>query len=67
MRPLNRNLKHTETQEHFGGGAGGNGLLGVVAVVLPFMVIVYKGRHRADLNSVSVIGRVFKQTIIRVE
>lgn len=31
------------------------------------MVIVYEGGHGADLNGVGVIGRVFKQTIIRVE
>lgn len=33
----------------------------------PFMVVVHKGRHGAYLDSVSVIGRVFKQAIVRVE
>lgn len=33
----------------------------------PFMVIVHEGGHGADLDRVGVIGRVLKQTIIRVE
>lgn len=33
----------------------------------PFVVIVHEGRHGADLDSVGVVGRVLKQTIIRVE
>lgn len=31
------------------------------------MVIVYEGGHGTDLDGVGVVGRVFKQTIIRVE
>lgn len=31
------------------------------------MVIVYEGGHGADLDGVGVVGRVLKQTIIRVE
>ena len=33
----------------------------------PFMVIVYKSGHGADLDGVGVVGRVLKQTIIRVK
>lgn len=35
--------------------------------ILPFMMIVYEGRHGADLNRVGVVGRIFKQTIIWVK
>lgn len=33
----------------------------------PFMVVVHKGRHGADLDGVRVVGRVFKQAVVRVE
>lgn len=33
----------------------------------PFVVIVHEGGHGADLHGVGVVGRVLKQTIIRVE
>ncbi len=33
----------------------------------PFVMVVYEGGHGADLDGVGVVGRVLKQTIIRVE
>lgn len=33
----------------------------------PFMVVVHKGRHGADLDRVRVVGWVFKQAVVRVE
>lgn len=33
----------------------------------PFMVVVHKGRHGADLDGVRVIGWIFKQAVVRVE
>lgn len=33
----------------------------------PFMVVVYEGRHGADLDGVRVIGWVFKQAVVWVE
>lgn len=31
------------------------------------MVVVHKGRHGADLDSVRVVGGVFKEAVVRVE
>lgn len=31
------------------------------------MVIIYEGRHGADLDGVGVVGRIFKKTIVGVE
>lgn len=68
IRPLNRNLKHIEapvSTEKIGD------CIKLAADsehhLLPFVVIVYKCRHGADLDRVRVIGRVLKQTIVRVE
>lgn len=36
-------------------------------VDLPFMVVVYEGRHGADLDGVRVIGWILKQAVVRVE
>ena len=36
-------------------------------VYSPFMSILHEGRHWANLNSVGVIGRIFKQAIIWIE
>lgn len=33
----------------------------------PFVVVVHKGRHGADLDSVRVVGWIFKQAIVGVE
>ena len=33
----------------------------------PLVVVVYKGRHGADLHCVRVIGWIFKQAVVRVE
>lgn len=34
---------------------------------LPFEIIFYKRRHGADLDCVSVICRILKESIVRVE
>lgn len=33
----------------------------------PFVMVVYKGGHGADLDSVRVVGWIFKQPVVRVE
>ena len=33
----------------------------------PFMMVVHKGRHGANLDGVRVVGRIFKQAVVRVE
>lgn len=33
----------------------------------PFMVVVYKCRHGTNLDSVGVVGWIFKQAVVRVE
>ena len=40
---------------------------GKQTIDLPFMVVVYEGRHGADLDGVRVIGWIFKQAVVRVE
>lgn len=40
---------------------------GSVSSSSPFMVVVHKGRHGADLDRVRVVGGVFKQAVVRVE
>ena len=37
------------------------------AVSSPFQLVLHEGWHGADLHGVGVVGRVLKQTIIRVE
>lgn len=36
-------------------------------MLLPFQVIFNKGRHGADLYSVSVVGGILKQPVIGIE